>query len=61
MDKFKKIILFLLKLERTDPRAIKNQEISKMVNIKNSMVHTNLKELYHENERACMVTLLINS
>ena len=27
---------------RTDPRALKNQEISKMVNMKNSMVHTNL-------------------
>ena len=27
---------------RIDPRALKNQEISKMVNMKNSMVHTNL-------------------
>ena len=44
MDKFKKILLFLLEPEvRTDPRALKNQEISKMVNMKKSMVHTNLK------------------
>ena len=42
MDKFKKIFLSLLELEETDPRALKNQEISKMVNMKNSMVHTNL-------------------
>ena len=28
---------------RTDPHALKNQEISKMVNMKKSMVHTNRK------------------
>ena len=39
MDIFKKIFLFLLELEEQ-----KNQEISKMVNMKNSMVHTNLNE-----------------
>ena len=36
MDKFKKILLFLLELDEQThvQRALKNQEISKMVNMK---------------------------
>ena len=40
MDKFKKILLFLLELE--EQTQLENQEISKMVNMKKSMVHTTL-------------------
>ena len=43
MDKFKKIFLFLPELEEQTHVHLKIQEISKMVNMKNSMVHTSLK------------------
>ena len=42
MDKFKKTFLFLLELEE-QTHVHFYQKISKMVNMKNSMVHTNLK------------------
>ena len=47
MDKFKKIFLFLLELEEQTHVHLKIKKISKMVNMKNSTVHTSLKGGLH--------------
>ena len=46
MDKYKKIFLFLLELEEQTHVHLKIKKFQKMVNMKNSMVHTNLKTHY---------------
>ena len=56
MDKFKKIFLFLLELEEQTHVHLKNQEISKMVNMKNFMVHTNLKYIPLGHDKIVYIT-----